>query len=512
MINVTNPEVQDNDNIILENVGPISHAAIPAKPGHITVLRGSNGTGKTHALSAVNAFASGKDKGSVPLRDGAKKGRVEFGGVRLSVQKVNRMKGELDVATIEGKFSIDDLVSPGVKDPEAADAKSIKALIGLLSPEAAASLFFDLFECQEEFESIVSPDSIKGDDLVKMAAAIKRDLEAKARNTAKTAENHRDNQQSKEKSNEGIDLTAEHDSVTLQTRLEECLQRDTELKNQRTNAMKINQNAAEAKTKLAEVEENYSGLTLEESEKDVNQKREAIEQQQRMIEKVERDLRELKSDLNHLEGEREEAEQYLDNVRSYEQSTAGWRDAIEAAVDFVNPSDAILIEADESLAKARVANEQGVRVRDAIKIQAEAEQEKAIADEHQQKADRLRDAAKATADVLSEVIASSESPLKVQIVDGETRLVLKTSRGDTTYYRELSEGERWKIALDIAINALKDVPSEHKIMVIGQAAWQDLDYDNKQLIGELIAKTDISVLTAEAAQTPDEKKLAASVL
>jgi len=56
----------------------------------------------------------------------------------------------------------------------------------------------------------------------------------------------------------------------------------------------------------------------------------------------------------------------------------------------VNPSDAILIEADESLAKARVANEQGVRVRDAIKIQAEAEQEKAIADEHQQKADRLR--------------------------------------------------------------------------------------------------------------------------
>jgi len=32
------------------------------------------------------------------------------------------------------------------------------------------------------------------------------------------------------------------------------------------------------------------------------------------------------------------------------------------------------------------------------------------------------------------------------------------------------------------------------------------------LIGELIAKTDISVLTAEAAQTPDEKKLAASVL
>jgi len=512
VINVTNPEVQDNDNIILENVGPISHAAIPAKPGHITVLRGSNGTGKTHALSAVNAFASGKDKGAVPLKDGAKKGRVEFGGVRLSVQKVNRMKGELDVATIEGKFSIDDLVSPGINDPEKADAKSIKALIGLLSPEAVVSLFYDLFESQEEFDSIVSPDSIKGDDLVKMAAAIKRDLEAKARSVAKTAENHRDNQLAKEKSIEETDLTAEHDSATLQARLEECLKRHTELNNQRTTAMKVNQRATEARAKLAEVEENYSGLTVEQAENDIKQKREAVEQQKQMIEKVERDLRELNQDLEAHEGELGDAEANLETVRSYEQSTAGWREAIAEAEDLHNPTDALLIEVDNLLADARVSNEQGVRVRDAIRVQAEAEAEKEQADELSEKADRLRDAARATTDVLSEVIASSESPLKVQVIDGETRLVLQTSRGDTTYYRELSEGERWKIALDIAINALKDVPSEHKIMVIGQAAWQDLDYDNKQLIGELIAKTDISVLTAEAAQTPDEKKLAASVL
>lgn len=498
------------DSVIVENVGPVMQASIPAQPGRITVLKGANGSGKSHLLGAVKAFSTGQNKKDVPLRDGAKKGRVEFGGARLTIGKVNRSSGEADIAAIEGKFSIEDLVDPGLQKDEAADAKSIKALIGLLCPEVSFSLFAGLLD-PGEVDEIISSAARETDDLVKMASHIKRDIEKAARRVESELENHEQNVALMSKSIEGIDLEKESDAELLQENIEKAMQTLSDLRSKKQRADEYREEAAEARTKLVEVEENYSGLTVEQAENDVKQKRETIEQQKHMIEKVERNLRELNADLKSYEGDLVDAESNLETVRSYEQSTTGWRAVIEKAEKTIAPTDDEIEEAEMALDVARHAHDQGVRIRDAKKKQREIDAEVADIKRLRSRAEQLRDAAKATDDVLSDVISKSGSPLQVATINGETRLVLKTDRGDE-YFRDLSEGERWKISLDIAIDALQDVPAHHRILVIGQTAWEALDDKNRNLIREHIAKSNIWALTAEASREGDPDELMPAVL
>lgn len=506
--NLQTPGAEDNSNdnsIVIENVGPVIQASIPAQPGRITILKGANGSGKSHLLGAVKAFSTGKDKKDIPLRDGAKKGRIEFGGARITIGKVNRSSGEADVAAIEGKFSIEDLVDPGLKNDEAADAKSIKALIGLLCPEVSFSLFADLLD-PIEVDEIISSASRETDDLVMMASHVKRDIEKVARRVESEMGNHKQNAALISKSIEEIDLEKESDPDKLQAAIESALQTLTDLKTKKVFSNEASEEAEDAKIKLADLEENYSGLTLKEAENDVDQKRKKVHELEDQINETEALLRGLKGDLKSAEGHHEEAMNNHSMVVSYEESTAGWRAAIEKAESLECPSDDEITQAQMDLDMARHAHDEGVRIRDAKKKQREIDAENETVKRLKERAEQLRDAAKATDEVLSEVIAKSGSPLQVATIDGETRLILHTDRGET-YFRELSEGERWTLALEIAIDALQDVPANHRIMVIGQAAWEALDADNRRLIRDLIAKTDIAVLTAEASREGESGEL-----
>ncbi|MBK8184740.1 MAG: AAA family ATPase [Candidatus Competibacteraceae bacterium] len=67
-------------NIEIKNIGPIASVTIPVpEAGGVVVLTGRNGSGKSHALEAVNAAVSGK--GKPPLKDLAKQGSVSAAGV-----------------------------------------------------------------------------------------------------------------------------------------------------------------------------------------------------------------------------------------------------------------------------------------------------------------------------------------------------------------------------------------------------------------------------------------------
>lgn len=505
---VSKPGKQNNSNpesVLIENVGPVMHASIPAQPGHITVLRGANGSGKSHLLGAVRAFSTGQNKKDVPLRDGAKKGRVEFGGARLSIGKVNRSTGEADVAAIDGKFSIEDLVDPGIKSDESADAKSIKALIGLLCPEVSFSLFADLLE-PSELDEIISSAARETDDLVKMASHVKRDIEKAARRVESELENHEQSVALMKKSIEDIDLTKEADPDKLQAGIESAMQILSDLKSKKNRADEYRDEAAEARTKLAELEENYSGLTLRESQADVDQKQQAVSDIEVKIQEVEDQLRGLRNDLKSAEGDLEEAMNNHSMVSSYEESVAGWKATIDKSEQTIAPTADEITEAEMSLDAARHAHDEGVRVRDARKKQREIDAETETVKRLRARAEQLREAAKSTDEVLSSVIAKSGSPLQVATVNGETRLMLKTDRGDE-YFRDLSDGERWKIALDIAIDALSKLPAEHRILVIGQTAWEALDDANRKLIRQHISDTEIWVLTAEASREGDSPEL-----
>jgi hypothetical protein len=104
---------------------------------------------------------------------------------------------------------------------------------------------------------------------------------------------------------------------------------------------------------------------------------------------------------------------------------------------------------------------------------------------------QLREAAKGTDEVLSEVVAKTGSPLRVEA----GRLVLATSRGKKTLFAELSDGERWKLALDIAIDAV----GNRGYLMIPQWAWGELQPANRRAIAEHLRKRGAVAYTAEAA-------------
>ncbi len=173
------------DFISLQNVGAISQAVIPlSETGGVTVFRGRNGCGKSTGLETISTLASGRSK-LPPLRDGEKLGLVSGFcskiDLRLSGSRRGGNKPELVVDSIEGKFSISDLVNPNIKDPKAADNARLKALITLIGVDATPDLFATLFPTKEEFDTNVSKSSVDTTDPILMAERVKRDIEEKAR-------------------------------------------------------------------------------------------------------------------------------------------------------------------------------------------------------------------------------------------------------------------------------------------------------------------------------------------
>ena len=114
----------------LKNIGPLETLTFPIpEAGGVVVFHGRNGSGKSTALRAIDTTVSGK--GKVSVRDGTLKGEIDAFGVRVSLARSIRRTGEAEVVSLEGRFSVADLVDPGMKDPDAADAKRIKALVQL---------------------------------------------------------------------------------------------------------------------------------------------------------------------------------------------------------------------------------------------------------------------------------------------------------------------------------------------------------------------------------------------
>ena len=71
------------------------------------------------------------------------------------------------------------------------------------------------------------------------------------------------------------------------------------------------------------------------------------------------------------------------------------------------------------------------------------------------------------------------------------RLVLDTRRG-ATYFADLSHGERWKLAIDIALDALGD----RGVLVIPQESWEGCDNVARGEIAMHARTRGVVVLTA----------------
>ena len=498
-----------NEPIRIKNLGPIKFAEVPAVPGEVTVLHGRNAVGKTKALEAIQSLASGT--GKLSLKDGEVSGSIEWGEVRATVRRSTRREGELEFGTLEGRFSFDDLVKPDVKDPVAADAKSIKAIVRLVGSEADPQLFYDLAGGKELFEEIVKPASLKGDDLVAMAAAVKRDFEAAARKAEADAEHQAGHAKAIAESIEGINLEAPHDKAKLDAEVANAIKGEASIRERMEHANRTREEAKSAREQLDAAKAGHTGPTVEAAEEDLERKRNRADAARQRFQEIREQLKAAEGESVRMDEAQHAAERVVEAAKSHQTAIAGWESSIAKAEGIECPSEEELLAASGHVAASQENVEQGVRVRDAIDKQRKANDHAAAAKMHEREAEKLRDAARATDDVLSEIVSRLGGKLRVEILDGKARLVTDTSRGKT-FYRDLSEGERTSIGCDIAIGGLSSMEAERRLLVLGQEFWQGLDYENKQLFRERIAETDIVAITAECAQTPEEADLGAKVL
>jgi energy-coupling factor transporter ATP-binding protein EcfA2 len=489
--NVNAPDVRD---IEIENVGPIEHLALRAEPGHVTVLRGPNGSGKSTALRAVDSAQTGK-KG-LENRDGTVNGSVSALGVRIKIARngANRSSGDLVIESVEGDLNIADFVDPGLKDQAAADSRRIRAVAILTGVEPKEELFHDLLDGGvDEFRKLVDPDDRNRPDIVELAGAIKRALESHARKIEGEAENVDLDIRSKQDANSGINLSEPHDAAELESAVESARDAMNELINQKKYRTENSEAYERAKSRL---ETDAPAVESLESQRD-----EALAEEKDLAQRIQ----DLKVELRDLEMKHESVAGRVDTLNEsirVAKSQADDRAELESLVAAYEsspfPSDEEIERATVAWSEAKAKRDRGVTVRDAIKRENEIAELDDKLSALQRRAESLRSAARGTENVLASVIQKANPRLKV---DREFRLVVVHPKRGECYFSDLSMGERWRVGIEIALDAFKqkNIPG---LLQIPQEAWESLDGDNRLVIRQAIAGTDLSIVTAEATHEP----------
>jgi hypothetical protein len=478
--------------INVENIGPVRQLTIPVpEDGGVVVVRGRNGLGKTTAIEAVDSLMTGRGRPST--RDGALRGAVEGLGVTMSVARTTRRKGELEVLSLDGRLSVAELVDPGMVDAGAADAKRIKALVAIAQEPAEAGLFHALLPGgREEFERYVGAGATDGDDLVVMAARVKRDLEGAARKEEEQAEHARLHAQAMRDGLEALpeDMTERtHDAATLQADLEVAVRAEMQATAALAMKSRLKQEADEARTMLGAGGDTPS-MTLSDARAAAAAAADAAVEAGKRASEARREAERLGHEEHVATARAKEAAAQVQAIEARGQLADKLNRQIEAGAGIeLTAYEERVRDAKDTVAKARSAIERGAVVRHAIEQARKADEHEAKAREHEAGAAKLRDAAKGCDEVLSSVVGRFGTPLRVE----GGRLVTTTERG-ATYYADLSHGERWKMALDIATEAV----GRGGLLTIPQECFEGLDPINRQLIAEHAQQAGVVILTAEA--------------
>lgn len=467
----------------LENVGPIESLTIPVpEHGGVVVLRGRNGAGKTHALQAVGALY---DRKARPVtRDGSVGALVEGLGARITVGRRANRAGELEVAHLEGEDpSL--LVDPGIKDPAAADAERIRALLRLARAGVDLQAFATLLAGGEtELRELCRVSTLEASDVPSMASAIKRDLEAAARK----AENESENLKLRA---EGVLATI--DDLTRDAGVEmpagelpsaEDARRAHEEAVRALERAEASQEGARARIAAArEARASLDAMGRDGTPESRQLVVDEITEAERETAELERKLQAARYRLDRAREQRDQQERAARQrealVRSIE-AAKGAREVPEAELEALR---ARAREASAIVEAASFAERVSGRREEAERIHGQARAAK-------RRGDDLRQAARNTEQVVTEALAAVCGE-DMAIHDG--RLMVRTARGLVPFC-ELSHGERWRRAIDIAVDACGD----GGLLTVRQEAWEGLDPENRRAIVEHARKRHIVILTAEA--------------
>ena len=463
--------------IKISNIGPIANAAIQIpEDGGVVVLRGRNGSGKSIALEAVNAAVSGK--GKPPLKDLAKQGSIQAAGVNLTVGRTVRRAGELEVSTLEGRLSVADLVDPGIADPIRADATRIKALVGL------SGATIDPGDLHGFPENLL--DGIDLDEPVAAMAELRKRLNIGASEYEKMATKDEAAAKALLDSISGeigpiIEPDKAQERVTMALRAVDALARQEEL------AIEADKRNKSARGRLAMI----PVVDVDSAQRDAARLEDVTAEKKALALKLKADYEAALADYKTSVVDRDAA------AAAYAASDqAKLRAELERQIsesEIAKPTHEEISAANAELVAAKELQAYSAKQQAMAQQKDKANDLSASAQEHAQEAIELRRKAKQTDEVLSEIV-STLAGCPLTVIEG--RLSTQTKRGPT-FYADLSMGERWRIALEIAIAAV----GEGGLLVIPQEAWEGLDPQNRDAIAKQAKASRVVILTAECSDS-----------
>lgn len=491
----------------IENIGPIKSVSVSVpKSGGLVVFRGRNGAGKSTAISAVEAALGSGPK--LKKRDGSLgSGSVDTPwGVSVRVGQSTRRSGELEISVLDDEFSIVDLVDPREKDKAAADRRRLKALLRVAGATASAELFRRLFRDDMQFLKIVDQKSLESiDDVVQMAAAVKRDAESHARLIEQQRDTMAADAAAIEKSMEGVDLTQDLDLDSLKSKHESAIK----------YAAILDQRLAVYKAALGERERLQGKIAAAKSQAavPVSELVDEYAKQAAISESIHAEVADVLQKIEELNRIRE-------SLQSRFALVCEKCATLKARISEAQASESALQELQERLDKSMEVTEVTDSQVSAAKTEVESlrsqmtdaeillrsrsqlqrlEQCRESLGRLEKESEELRGIAKGTDEVLTDLVGGLGTPIRVGTDDnGNARLIVDHADRGETYFSELSKGEKLAIVAKIAIRAA----GKGGAFTIPQEFYEGLDPANRKVLVELLTGSEVLGLTAECSDGP----------
>lgn len=488
----------------LKNVGPIVgiDVSIPDNFRGVVLFRGGHGVGKSRGLEAVRA-ALGKKTRIIPREivqddeSAATTGEIELGERKVKIGAKTTRTGEDTFSSIEDRFSIDDLIDPKVADSEARTDVRVKALIDVAGVKCGIEAFHEVVGGKAIMDALLGPKEQETPDLVALCGKIKRALEKQAQAEETRLESAESNARIAEGAAKDVDVTQPCDDTVLSKAFEEASANVAKLANQRNTFLAAKATADQATAKLTEHEKSAANL------KELNARHEMalnafkasssiIVQLKEQLAKIQEQLKLAEADNDAKSAAVRTMAEMVGTAEQAEKAVDGWRAQIAEAAKLPNPTDELIAAAEAAKHDARKAMENGAVIRQAKAKLADAEKYRASAEEHRKMAEALRTKAAAVFSVLSSKIP--KGPLYVH--NGE--LVLDTADRKAEPFDRLSDGERTRIAVQYAVDAV----GEGGMIVLSQPSWDGLLDESKAWVAKYSSDHDVITLAGEIADGP----------
>jgi DNA repair exonuclease SbcCD ATPase subunit len=486
-------------SIELSNVGPIEHLTIPIPDGGgVVVIRGRNGSGKSHALESCEALYSASSRKGLRPSDGMPSGKIDGLGVTVRLGRSNTVKGELLCESLDGRVDPSMLVDPGLKDPMAADSRRLATLIRLSGVKVTGQQWADQLGLAE---SPIDLDGLIDEDPVATADRIRRRLHDAALTREKLATSESTEAAALARSIADVDLTADADPDRLSQAVSRTAEALAAARAQRDQAIAAKERMESTLRELAEARKaNFSTdlpensvqrseELLKEAAIELKEAGEAVEAAARALVEA-RHAKELVQDkyqaaMERLENNRKWLAERAEHSQRIQQLESRTREAVPDA-----PTDEAIAALVAQKEQALLIAKQGEVVRRALELKRKADRLAAAADDKSAEAEQLRTKARSTDQVLEQALIDAGFTA-IKVHDG--RLCVQSDRG-LEPFSELSHGERWTVALELAS---KGLPAG-SVLPVCQEAWESLDPDNRQRVCSMAKSLGLVLVTAEA--------------